>query len=188
MKEPKRCDWCMKDDVYKAYHDNEWGVPVHDDRKLFEFLNLEGAQAGLSWYTILIRKESYAKAFDQWDAKKIVKYGPKKIEALLQDKGIIRNKLKVNAVITNAKVFLRIQKEYGSFDQYIWQFVNHEPIINKVKNMKSVPATTAVSDQMSKALKKEGFKFVGSTICYAFMQAVGMVDDHLDNCWKKTKK
>ncbi len=179
-----RCAWCLKDDIYRDYHDNEWGIPVHDDTKLFEFLNLEGAQAGLSWYTILVRKESYRKAFANWDAKKIARFTDKKVEKLLEDKGIIRNRLKVNATIGNAKAFLKVQKEFGSFDAYIWQFVNHEPIVNKWKKLEQVPATTAESDAMSKDLKKRGFKFVGSTICYAYMQAVGMVNDHLVSCWK----
>ncbi|NNF02702.1 MAG: DNA-3-methyladenine glycosylase I [Bacteroidia bacterium] len=185
MKEKKRCDWCLKDDLYKNYHDTEWGDPVYDDQKLFEYLNLEGAQAGLSWYTVLTKKENYRKAFSNWDAKKIVKYDQKKIDNLLQNPGIIRNKLKVNGVITNARIYLEIQKEYGSFSDYIWQFVDGKPIINKWKKMTDIPATTTESDEMSKVLKKRGFKFVGSTICYAYMQAVGMVDDHLAYCWKR---
>ena len=167
------------------YHDEEWGIPVHDDRKLFEYLNLEGAQAGLSWYTILIRKDSYAEAFDNWDAEKIAAYDENKKAELLQNPGIIRNKLKVAATIDNAKNFLKIQEEFGSFDKYIWQFVNHKPIINNWKSMSEVPAKTAESDAMSKDLKKRGFRFVGSTICYAFMQAVGMVDDHTVDCWRR---
>lgn len=185
MREKKRCDWCLKDDIYKNYHDREWGIPVYDDQKLFEYLNLEGAQAGLSWYTVLIKRENYRKAFSNWDANKISKYDQKKIDRLLLDPGIIRNKLKVNGVVTNAKLFLEIQKEYESFSNYIWQFVDGKPIINKWNKMSEVPATTKESDQMSKVLKKRGFKFVGSTICYAFMQAVGMVDDHLIYCWKR---
>lgn len=184
-KEKIRCSWCSKDDLYKDYHDNEWGQPLHDDRQLFELLCLEGAQAGLSWYTVLRKRENYRKAFDGFDANKMNKYNAKKIEALLQDEGIIRNKLKVNAFVQNAKAFLAIQKEFGSFDKYIWQFVGGKPVVNDVKSMGNVPAKTAQSDAMSKDLLKRGFKFVGSTICYAFMQASGMVDDHVNDCWKK---
>jgi DNA-3-methyladenine glycosylase I len=184
-KEKIRCSWCLKDDLYKAYHDEEWGTPLHDDDKLFELLCLEGAQAGLSWYTILNKRENYRKAFDWFDAKKMAKYGDKKIEALLQDAGIVRNRLKVNAFVQNAKTYLAIQKEFGSFDKYIWQFVGGKPIVNKVKGLGDVPTKTEISDAMSKDLLKRGFKFVGSTICYAFMQASGMVNDHADNCWKK---
>lgn len=185
MKELIRCPWCLKDDIYKAYHDNEWGAPLHDDTKLFEMLNLEGAQAGLSWYTVLLKRKNYAKAFDGWNAKKIAAYPPNKIEKLLADPGIIRNRLKVNAVVTNAKAFLSIQKEFGTFNKYIWQFVDHKPIINNFKSLKDIPAKTKESDAMSKDLLKRGFKFVGSTICYAFMQATGMVDDHLQSCFKR---
>ena len=187
-KEKVRCSWCLKDDLYKNYHDEEWGRPLHDDQQLFELLCLEGAQAGLSWYTILNKRENYRKAFDGFDAKKIAKYGDKKIEALLQDAGIVRNRLKVNAFVQNAKTYLAIQKEFGSFDKYIWQFVGGKPIVNNVKTMADVPAKTELSDAMSKDLLKRGFKFVGSTICYAFMQASGMVNDHADNCWKKKSK
>lgn len=182
-----RCSWCLKDQLYKDYHDNEWGTPLHDDTRLFEMINLEGAQAGLSWYTVLQKRENYRKAFDNWDATKIARYTDKKIEKLLQDPGIIRNRLKVAATISNAKAFLKVQEEFGSFDKYIWQFVNHQPIVNHYKSLSGVPAKTPVSDAMSKDLLKRGFKFVGSTICYAFMQATGMVDDHFDNCWKKSK-
>lgn len=188
MKEKIRCPWCLKDDVYKEYHDKEWGTPVHDDQKLFEMLNLEGAQAGLSWYTVLTKRENYRKAFDNWDARKIARYSPVKVEKLLQNEGIIRNRLKVEGTIKNAKAFLAVQKELGNFDQYIWQFVDHKPIINRHKTLKTVPAKTAESDAMSKDLQKRGFKFVGSTICYAYMQAVGMVNDHLVGCWKYPKK
>lgn len=184
LKDKPRCNWCEKDDLYKSYHDTEWGVPVHDDNVLFEYLNLEGAQAGLSWYTVLTRKESYRKAFANWDAKKIIKFDEKKKSELLQNPGIIRNKLKVNAVIINAGIFLEIQKEFGSFDKYIWQFTDHKTIVNRYKKMEDYPAQTEESDAMSKALKKRGFKFVGSTICYAYMQAIGMVDDHMAHCWK----
>ncbi|MEC5142641.1 DNA-3-methyladenine glycosylase I [Chitinophaga sp. 212800010-3] len=184
-KEKVRCSWSEKDKLYQDYHDHEWGTPNHDDKHLFEMLCLEGAQAGLSWYTVLTKRENYRKAFDNWDAKKIAKYDEKKIEALMQNEGIIRNRLKINATIGNAKAFLAVQKEFGSFDQYIWSFVQHRPIINHYKDMKQVPAKTAISDAMSKDLLKRGFKFVGSTICYAYMQATGMVDDHMEGCWKK---
>ena len=184
-KEKTRCSWCLKDDLYKAYHDEEWGRPLHDDNKLFELLCLEGAQAGLSWYTVLKKRENYRKAFDGFDAKKIAKYTDKKKEALLQDEGIIRNRLKVNAFVLNAQAFLAIQNEFGSFDKYIWQFVGGKPIVNNVRSLGEVPAKTPISDAMSKDLLKRGFKFVGSTICYAFMQASGMVNDHVNNCWKK---
>ncbi|WP_298734101.1 DNA-3-methyladenine glycosylase I [uncultured Chitinophaga sp.] len=180
-----RCSWCLKDQLYKDYHDHEWGVPLHDDTRLFEMLNLEGAQAGLSWYTVLQKRENYRKAFDNWDAKKIARYTDAKVEKLLQNPGIIRNRLKVLATISNAKAFLKVQEEFGSFDKYIWQFVNHQPIINHYKGSSGIPAKTPISDAMSKDLLKRGFKFVGSTICYAFMQATGMVDDHFDECWKK---
>lgn len=187
-KEKVRCSWCLKDDLYKSYHDEEWGTPLHDDQQLFELLCLEGAQAGLSWYTVLNKRENYRKAFDNFDAVKMSKYSQAKIEKLLQNEGIIRNRLKVHAFVTNAKAYLEIQKEYGSFDKYIWSFVNGKPIINDVKGMGNVPAKTALSDTMSKDLLKKGFKFVGSTICYAFMQASGMVNDHFNDCWKKKKK
>jgi len=180
-----RCGWSTKDKLYQDYHDQEWGTPNHDDQHLFEMLCLEGAQAGLSWYTVLTKRENYRKAFDKWDVKKIIKYDEKKVEQLMQNEGIIRNRLKINSVITNAKAFLAVQKEFGSFDKYIWSFVNHKPIINHYKSMSGVPAKTAISDAMSKDLLKRGFKFVGSTICYAYMQAVGMVDDHTEDCWKK---
>lgn len=184
-KEKIRCSWCLKDDLYKAYHDEEWGTALHDDQKLFELLCLEGAQAGLSWYTILAKRENYRKAFDSFDAVKMAKYNAAKIEKLLLNEGIVRNRLKVNAFVTNAQAYLAIKKEFGSFDKYIWQFVGSKPITNNVTGMKDVPAKTAISDVMSKDLLKRGFKFVGSTICYAFMQASGMVDDHANNCWKK---
>ena len=186
-KEKIRCNWCLKDELYMQYHDEEWGTPQHDDRHLFEMLCLEGAQAGLSWYTILKKRENYRKAFNHFDVKKIAKYNDQKIEALLQDAGIVRNRLKVNAFVQNAKAFLAVQKEFGSFDKYIWQFAGDKPVMNDIRSMKDVTAKTAVSDAMSKDLLKRGFKFVGSTICYAFMQATGMVNDHLNDCWKKTK-
>ena len=168
--------------MYIAYHDEEWGVPVHDDRLLFEFLILEGAQAGLSWSTILNKRVHYRKVYDNFDARKIAKYGDAKVAALLADPGIVRNRLKVAASIQNAKAFLAVQKEFGTFDRYIWQFVGGKPIQNRRESMKDVPARTAESDAMSKDLLKRGFKFVGSTICYAYMQAVGMVNDHLVTC------
>ncbi|MCB0729758.1 MAG: DNA-3-methyladenine glycosylase I [Ignavibacteriae bacterium] len=180
----KRCQWCGTDSLYVKYHDEEWGVPSHDDRHLFEMINLEGAQAGLSWSTILKKRENYKKAFDNFDAVKISKYAENKIEKLLQNPGIVRNKLKVNAVVTNAKAFLLVQKEFGSFDKYIWQFVNGKPIVNKFNTLSEIPANTDISDKMSKDLKKRGFKFIGSTICYAFMQAVGMVNDHTKDCFR----
>lgn len=179
-----RCQWAGNDPLYQKYHDEEWGFPVHDDRKLFEMLILEGAQAGLSWITILRKRENYRKAFDNFDAKKITKYDSKKVKQLLQNEGIIRNRLKINAAIINAKLFLEVQKEFGSFDKYIWKFVNGKPIINRWKNLKELPAKTIESDVMSKNLKKRGFKFVDSTICYAFMQAVGMVNDHTVDCFR----
>ncbi len=184
IKQPvSRCAWAGNDPLYQKYHDEEWGVPVHDDRKLFEMLILEGAQAGLSWITILRKRENYRKAFNNFDAKKIAKYDSEKVKTLLQNEGIIRNRLKIAATIQNAKCFLEVQKEFGSFDTYIWQFVNGKLIINNRKSLKEIPAMTNESDTMSKDLKKRGFKFVGSTICYAFMQAVGMVNDHTTNCY-----
>ena len=178
-----RCDWVTKEPLYIQYHDKEWGVPVYDDRKLFEMLCLEGAQAGLSWWTILQKRENYLEAFDQFDAEKIVQYTEGKLQALKENPGIVRNKLKIQSVVTNAQSFLRIQKEYGSFSNYIWGFVDHKPIINEWKSIKEVPATTELSEVMSKKLKKDGFKFVGGTICYSFMQAVGMVNDHTLECF-----
>ncbi len=180
----KRCEWVRKNLAEQNYHDKEWGVPVYEDSVLFEFLILEGAQAGLSWSTILAKRENYRKAFDNFDMKKIAQYGQSKIEELLEDKGIVRNKLKVNSAVSNAKAFLEIQREYGSFNQFIWHFVDGKPIQNEWRNSTDVPAKTKLSDQMSKALKKRGFKFVGSTICYAFMQAVGMVNDHTVDCFR----
>jgi DNA-3-methyladenine glycosylase I len=178
----KRCLWA-KSPMMIEYHDREWGVPVHDDRVLFEFLILEGAQAGLSWETILNKRENYRKALDRFDARKIARYDGAKVRALLKDAGIVRNRLKISATISNAKAFLAVQKEFGSFDKYIWQFVGGEPKVNSWESPK-VPATSAESDAMSKDLKKRGFRFVGSTICYAFMQATGMVDDHASDCFR----
>ncbi|HEY8916027.1 MAG TPA: DNA-3-methyladenine glycosylase I [Chitinophaga sp.] len=186
--EKTRCGWSTKDQLYKDYHDNEWGIPLHDDTRLFEMLNLEGAQAGLSWYTVLTKRGNYRKAFDNWDAQKIARYTDKKVEKLLQDPGIIRNRLKVAATIGNAKAFLAVQKEFGSFDRYIWQFVDHKPVINHFKILSEIPPKSPISDAMSKDLLKRGFKFVGSTICYAYMQATGMVNDHLTTCFTRSKK
>ncbi len=183
-----RCTWCLSDEIYIKYHDEEWGVPVHDDQQLFEMLLLEGAQAGLSWITVLKKRAHYRKVFDQFNAKKIARYTEAKRAKLLADPGIIRNKLKVNAFIVNAQLYLDTQKEFGSFDQYIWQFVNHKPIINKFKTLGDVPALTPESEAMSKDLKKRGFKFVGATICYAFMQACGMVNDHTTDCFRYKEK
>lgn len=184
----KRCAW-VEDTFpeYITYHDKEWGVPVHDDRTHFEFLILEGAQAGLSWSTILKRREGYRKAFADFDPKKVAQFDEAKIQELLQDEGIIRNKLKVRSAVTNAQLFLKIQEEFGSFDKYIWEFVGGEPIINHWKSMKEVPATTKESDALSKDLKKRGFKFVGSTIIYAHMQACGLVMDHTTDCFRYAK-
>ncbi len=179
----KRCAW-PKTELDIAYHDTEWGVPVHDDRLLFEMLILEGAQAGLSWSTILKKRENYRRAFDNFDARKIAKYNGRKVKALLADEGIVRNRLKVAATIQNAKAFLAVQKESGSFDVYIWQFVGGKPIQNRRQSLKDIPARTPESDAMSKDLLKRGFKFVGSTICYAYMQAVGMVNDHSTDCFR----
>lgn len=184
----KRCGWVNQDPLYMNYHDDEWGVPVHDDRLLFEYLNLEGAQAGLSWYTILKKRENYRAAFDNFVPEKIITYDVKKIDELLHNEGIVRNRLKINAVITNAKAYLNVVEEFSSFDEYIWSFVGGQPIQNHFKELKDVPATTDISDKLSKDLKKRGFKFVGSTICYAFMQACGMVNDHIMtcDCYQKT--
>jgi DNA-3-methyladenine glycosylase I len=179
-----RCPWPGSDPLYCKYHDEEWGVPVHDDRQLFEMLNLEGAQAGLSWITILRKRPAYRKAFDRFDARKIAKYDAKKIRSLMADPGIVRNRLKIAGTVKNAKAFLAVQKEFGSFDRYIWQFVGGAPIVNRPKSLGALPARTERSDAMSKELKRRGFTFVGSTICYAFMQAVGMVDDHAVGCFK----
>lgn len=188
MKSETRCPWATSDPLYTLYHDREWGVPVHDDRKLFEMLILEGAQAGLSWITILKKRENYRKAFDNFDANKIAQYDTKKVKQLLKNKGIVRNRLKIEAAIQNAKAFLAVQKEFGSFDKYIWQFVGGKQKVNRWKSLKQIPTTTPESDAMSKDLKKRGFKFVGSTICYAFMQAVGMVNDHLVSCHRYRRR
>ncbi|TLP82613.1 DNA-3-methyladenine glycosylase I [Maribacter sp. ACAM166] len=185
--EENRCGWCKGDTLYEAYHDMEWGVPIKDDDLFFEFLVLETFQAGLSWITILRKRENFRKAFDNFDYKKIAKYSETKILDLLQDEGIIRNKLKVRATVSNASAFIKIQKEFDSFSEYIWGFVNGTQIQNKVLNYKEAPANTPLSDAISKDLKKRGFKFVGSTIVYAFMQATGMVNDHEISCFKYTK-
>jgi DNA-3-methyladenine glycosylase I len=179
-----RCAWSGNNPVMAEYHDKEWGLPVHDDRTLFEFLILEGAQAGLSWQTVLNKRANYRKAFSSFDAKKIARYTPADAARLMADPGIIRNRLKVHAAIRNAKAFLEIQREFGSFDAYVWQFADGKPINHKLASMKDVPARTPESDAMSKDLLKRGFKFVGSTICYAFMQAVGMVNDHEMKCFR----
>lgn len=183
----KRCVWCKDDPIYMAYHDDEWGVPIYDDQLLFEFLILEGMQAGLSWITVLKKRDAFRSAFLNFDANKIAKFDVRKVNLLMNDAGIIRNKLKINAVIQNAKAYLQVKKEWKSFSDYLWHFVEDEPIQNHRKNFKQVPAKTDISDKMSKDLKKRGFKFVGSTICYAFMQAVGMVNDHTIDCYRYKK-
>jgi DNA-3-methyladenine glycosylase I len=180
----QRCGWAGDDPLYCAYHDSEWGVPLHDDRALFEFLLLEGAQAGLSWITILRKRENYRAAFDGFDAQRIARYGANKIESLLQDSGIVRNRLKVEAAVNNARRFLEVQAEFGSFDRFIWQFVDGRPKQNEWRSLKEVPASTPESDALSRELKRRGFKFVGSTICYAHMQATGMVNDHVTDCFR----
>lgn len=179
-----RCPWCLKFDQYIQYHDEEWGVPVHDDRVHFEFLILEGAQAGLSWSMILKKREGYHKAFAGFDPVKVARFSEKKLEKILLNPNIVRNRLKVYAAVNNAKRFLEVQKEFGSFDNYIWGFVNHKPIVNKWKTLKQIPAITKESDALSKDLIKRGFKFVGSTVIYAHMQACGLVNDHLVECWR----
>lgn len=183
MCEKSRCQWAGDLPVYIDYHDNEWGRPVHDDNRLFEMLVLEGMQAGLTWITVLKKREAFRQAFDEFDPVKVARYGDKKIQELLENKGIIRNRLKVNAAVTNAKVFLGVQKNYGSFDQFIWAYVDHIPIKNHWEKMEEIPAATPLSNRISKDLKKMGFKFVGPTIIYAFMQATGMVNDHVTDCF-----
>ena len=179
-----RCAWSLGSANYIAYHDDEWGVPVHDDRKLFEFIVLEGAQAGLSWSTILNKRENYRRAFDQFDPEKVARYNAKRVEKLLQDPGIVRNRLKVESAVSNARACLKTQEEFGSFDAYIWRFVDGRPVQNRWKSIKQVPARTPLSDTISKDLKQRGYKFVGSTIVYAHMQATGMVNDHLVGCFR----
>lgn len=185
MEEKTRCKWCVGIDIYEKYHDEEWGVPVFDDQKLFEFLILETFQAGLSWITILKKRENFKLAFDDFDYKKIALYNEDKIQELLQNSGIIRNQLKIRSAVSNAIGFMKVQDEFGSFSKYIWEFTGGKPIQNNRQSLKEVPATTALSDEISKDLKKRGFKFVGSTVVYAHMQATGMVDDHVADCWKK---
>jgi DNA-3-methyladenine glycosylase I len=184
---PTRCEWAGTDPLYIAYHDEEWGQPVHDDQELFEFLILEGAQAGLSWITILRKRDSYRLAFDDFDPVKVAEYDRAKVGQLLINPGIIRNQLKIRSAISNGQAFLKVQQEFGSFDSYIWGFVDHTPIINTWTSMGQIPAQTPLSEQISKDLKKRGFNFVGPTICYAFMQAVGMVNDHVTSCYRYTE-
>jgi DNA-3-methyladenine glycosylase I len=186
MEDKKRCGWCLSSDLYKKYHDEEWGVPVYNDQKLFEVLILETFQAGLSWITILKKRENFKSAFDDFDYKKLAHYQEEKIQELLLDVGIIRNQLKIRAAVSNAIAFIKVQEEFGSFSKYIWKFTDGKPIDNKRQSLKEVPATTPLSDEISKDLKKRGFKFMGSTVVYAYMQATGMVDDHIAACWKKS--
>ncbi len=183
--EKKRCGWCEKDDLYRKYHDEEWGTPLYNDRTLFEFLILESFQAGLSWYTILSKRDNFRKAFDHFDYKKIAVYDSQKIEELMNDAGIIRNRLKILSAITNAQKFMEVQKEFGSFSEYIWGFVNGKPLDQKPKTLSDIPATTDLSDFIAKDLKKRGFKFMGSTVVYAHMQATGMINDHIESCFKR---
>ncbi len=180
----KRCGWCQGDELYERYHDNEWGMPVHDDDRFFEFIVLESFQAGLSWITILRKREHFRKAFDNFNYHKIAEYSEEKLEELRQNKGIIRNRLKIKAARTNARCFLRIQEEFGSFDRYIWKFVKGKPIQNKVDDYRTRPTTTDLSDRVSRDLKKRGFKFVGSTMIYSFLQATGLINDHEESCFR----
>jgi DNA-3-methyladenine glycosylase I len=184
MEEPKRCGWCLSSDLYKEYHDEEWGVPVYDDQKLFEFLILETFQAGLSWITILKKRDNFRLAFDDFDYLKVAQYPEDKIQELMQDAGIIRNQLKIRAAVSNAVAFMKVQDEFGSFSKYIWEFTGGKPINKNRQSLKEVPATSPLSDEISKDLKNRGFKFVGSTVVYAHMQATGMVDDHVEDCWR----
>ena len=183
METKQRCAWCEKDDLYRNYHDNEWGKPVYDDATIFEFLILETFQAGLSWYTVLAKRENFRKAFDNFNLKKIANYSEDKMAELAEDAGIIRNKLKIKATVTNAQAFIKVQEEFGTFSKYIWGFVDGKPIDNHPKTLSEVKATTPISDALSKDMKKRGFKFVGSTVMYAHMQATGMVNDHVMDCW-----
>ena len=183
----QRCGWVSDDPLYAAYHDEEWGVPVHDDRVLFEFLLLEGAQAGLSWSTILHRREGYRKAFSGFDPRSVARYDRRKVERLLADPGIVRNRLKVASAVANASAFLAVQDEFGSFDAYVWRFVDGGPIRNRWRRLRDVPASTRESETLSRDLRKRGFRFVGATICYAFMQATGMVNDHLTDCFRHSE-
>ena len=187
MQNKHRCAWCEKDDLYRDYHDYEWGKPVYDDQLLFEFLILETFQAGLSWYTILAKRDNFRKAFAQFDYKKVAKYDESKIQELLLDAGIIRNQLKIRAAVSNAILFMEVQKVFGSFSNYIWKFTDGKPIDNQPKTLKEVPASTPLSDAISKDLKKRGFKFVGTTVVYAHMQATGMVNDHVVDCWTRNQ-
>ena len=180
-----RCSWCEKDDLYRNYHDNEWGKPVYDDATIFEFLILETFQAGLSWYTVLAKRENFRKAFDYFNVEKIANYNQRKLDDLAENSGIIRNRLKIKATVTNAQAFIKVQEEFSSFSKYIWGFVDGKPIDNQPQTLAEVPATTVISDKLSKDLKKRGFKFVGSTVIYAHMQATGMVNDHVMNCWTR---
>lgn len=182
LMEKIRCGWCEKDDLYRKYHDEEWGKPVYDDDTIFEFLVLESFQAGLSWYTILSKRENFRKAFDGFNYKKIAEYSAEKVEELMQNPGIIRNRLKILATINNAEKFMEVQKEFGTFSKYIWSFVDGKPIENNFFDLKQIPATTEISDKLAKDLKKRGFKFLGSTVVYAYMQATGMVNDHITDC------
>ena len=185
METKQRCAWCEKDDLYRNYHDNEWGKPVYDDETIFEFLILETFQAGLSWYTVLAKRENFRKAFDNFDLIKIANYSEDKMAELAEDAGIIRNKLKIKATVTNAQAFIKVQEEFGTFSKYIWGFVDGKPIDNHPKTLSEVKATTPISDALSKDMKKRGFKFVGSTVMYAHMQATGMVNDHVMDCWTR---
>jgi DNA-3-methyladenine glycosylase I len=182
-----RCGWAGNDPIYVGYHDEEWGVPVYDDRLLFEFLVLEGAQAGLSWITILKKRDAYRKAFERFDPEKVARYDARRVAKLMADPGIVRNRLKIQSAIKNARAFLKVQEEFGSFSEYQWRFVEGRPLVNRHKSLKEIPPRTAISDAFSKDLKKRGFNFVGSTIIYAHMQAVGMVNDHVVNCFRHTK-
>lgn len=184
MEEKIRCGWCVGDPLYEAYHDSEWGVPLKDDAAIFEFLTLETFQAGLSWITVLRKRENFRKAFDNFDYQKIAGYSEEKIEALMQDSGIIRNRLKILAAVSNSEAFMKVQQEFGSFSRYIWSFVDQKPLQNNWKDLSQVPATTSISDALSRDLKKRKFKFVGSTVVYAHMQATGMVNDHVTNCFR----
>ena len=185
MNDKMRCSWCEKDDLYRNYHDNEWGKPVYDDATIFEFLILETFQAGLSWYTVLAKRENFRKAFDYFNVEKIANYNQRKLDELAENSGIIRNRLKIKATVSNAQAFIKVQEEFGSFSKYIWGFVDGKPIDNQPQTLAEVPATTVISDKLSKDLKKRVFKFVGSTVIYAHMQATGMVNDHVINCWTR---
>jgi len=182
--EKRRCPWCLGSELYRRYHDEEWGVPVHNDRRLFEYLTLEGAQAGLSWSTILAKRENYRRAFARFDPAKVARFGARDAKRLMRDSGIVRNRLKIESTISNARAFLAVQREFGTFDAYLWGFVDGRPAQNRRRSLKQVPGRTDLSDTISKDLKRRGFRFVGSTIVYAFMQAVGMVNDHLVNCYR----